>query len=336
MDRYNFILPNMVNIKARMIDAFRELVISSPADGDRFFEDYSPGNTIDLVNQPSERFHDYEIMLLILLEVDADKYKSIHKGTPFYFMGWLAFDMRNYESAMFYMSAALAEDKRKSVGQPFEAWINNPAGQFFSLDQGDQSSYVTSILAAFINNAIYLFKTNNPDFDITPEIFIDKFTRTMLKEELYSFVTAVYTFIMEYEELYINLILTNMNINSLEPILLNLFKGALIFESLLKHYYPNQNNGIPVRQISHFSHNSAFCSDFSGCRMSQTKNTLIEIINEVAGLDYKSTFETTAKLRNTTGHKLLWDNVFSDITNYKKLYEQEIMAILYVITKQWT
>jgi hypothetical protein len=35
------------------------------------------------------------------MQTDVDKYRKMHKGTPFGFLSWLAFDMRNYEKAMF-------------------------------------------------------------------------------------------------------------------------------------------------------------------------------------------------------------------------------------------
>lgn len=167
------------------------------------------------------------------------------------------------------------------------------------------------------------------------ETFVEKFSHQLMKDGYYSLMTAFYGFLMEYEERYKNLTLTRANIDSTEPILLNLFKGGLIFESLLKHYYPDDRNHRPIMTLGGFNRNDTFLADFPGCNLSQPRSSLQSIVDEATQYDYKTTFETAAKLRNTTGHKLLWDNVFEDLENYKKLCEQEVLAILYVITKQW-
>jgi hypothetical protein len=57
-----------------------------------------------------------------LREADAVKYRQIHKGIPFYFMSWLAFDLRNYEKALFYIDAGISEDVRKNP----KGWQENP------------------------------------------------------------------------------------------------------------------------------------------------------------------------------------------------------------------
>ena len=331
---YDFIIPAMQSQLEAMRQAFQSFDATNLQDGDRFFEVYGPGNSTSQIDRPLERFHDYELMLIILSGDDRDKYKQMHKGTPFYFLGWLAFEIRNYEAANFYMAAALSEDKRKSSGQPFDVWIQNPAGQFMLLQQGNQASYVTTIMSAFVQNAINLFVSKHPKSSFRIEDFTANFSRKFIQDGAYSIVTALYGFIMEHEDRYKNLLLTSANIEATEPLLLSLFKGGLIFESLLKHYYPN-NSGQSIRTLGGFSRNASFQADFPGCNLSQSCNSLQAIVDRATEFDYKTTFENTSKLRNTTGHKLLWDNVFNDVENYKKLYEQEILAILYVITKQW-
>jgi hypothetical protein len=46
-------------------------------------------------------------------------------------------------------------------------------------------------------------------------------------------------------------------------------------------------------------------------------------------------FSTTAKLRNTTGHNLVWDNIFSAPAKYEDLFHQVMNALLYVIALKW-
>jgi len=326
-------IPEMQSQKEVMRQAFSDLNISNASDGDRFFEKFGPGNATRVIDSPLERFHDYELLLIIISVDDPDKYKEIHKGTPFYFLGWLAFEIRNYEAANFYMSAALSEDKRKSNGQPFDVWTRNSAGQFMLLQQGTQPSNVTIIMSAFIQNTLHLFNSKNPTAIYRIDDFINDFSRKFIQEGVYSLVTALYGFIMEYEERYRSLLLTNTNIECTEPLIVHLFKGGLIFETLLKYYYPNKDDDQPIRTLGDFKNNTTFKIDFPGCNLNQGSDFLQGIVDGSNQFDCKTTFENTAKLRNTTGHKLLWDNVFNNVDNYKKLYEQEILAILYIITK---
>jgi hypothetical protein len=115
---------------------FLDSDFGKPEDGDRFFGLFAPGNTAYFAERPFERFSDYEEMLQKLKEADAKKYQRMHKGTPFYFMSWLAFDLRNYEKALFYIDAALSEDVRKSP----TGWRRNPGGRFLLLDSASQPS----------------------------------------------------------------------------------------------------------------------------------------------------------------------------------------------------
>ena len=75
---------------------FQQLKILSPETGDRFFEAYGPGNVLNFADRPYERFNDYEQLLNITHSDDPIKYRKLHKGTPFFFLGWAAFDMQNY------------------------------------------------------------------------------------------------------------------------------------------------------------------------------------------------------------------------------------------------
>ena len=78
------------------VAVFQKLEINGPQDGDWFFETFGPGNVLYFTDRPYERFCDYEELLLALQENDPNKYRLIHKGTPFYYLSWTAFDLRNF------------------------------------------------------------------------------------------------------------------------------------------------------------------------------------------------------------------------------------------------
>src|SRR4051794_7787450 len=117
------------------LEQFRTGEFENPKDGDNFFRTFAPGNTADYPDRPYERFSDYEQLLLLLMKTDPEKYQKMHKGSPFGFLSWLAFDMGNYEKAMFYMDTGIAEDvrKNKDTSNP-TAWLGNPGPRFLMLD----------------------------------------------------------------------------------------------------------------------------------------------------------------------------------------------------------
>ena len=95
--------------------------------GDELFHLFGPGNVIPFPDKPFERFSDYENLLKQMRKSDRQKYEKIHKGTPFYFLAWTAFDLRNYEKALFYIDAAISEDIKNANTEP---WLQLPASKF--------------------------------------------------------------------------------------------------------------------------------------------------------------------------------------------------------------
>lgn len=330
MDRFTFYTSDKI-AQARL--AFSQLTITGPGDGDRFFEAYAPGNTIQVIEKPYERFEDYELLLSILNEDDQQKFLRIHKGTPYYFMGWLAFDLKNYERAVFYMDAAIAEDIRKDpVG-----WQNNPGNLFLTLSDNSQvAERVTKHLREIVDKELLRFNAISNLSQVSLDNFIEKFIHVLAKDiNKHSIITALYSFMLEFTEREKELHLRSSTGCSIEPALAFLFKGGLIFESLLKHLYPNQDNGHLCGTLGNIFNTVSFKSDFISSV--QTRATsLINIINSIGNNnDMQMAFNTTSKLRNTTGHNLVWDDVFNNPANFKKLYEQQVNAIFYIIQKKF-
>lgn len=332
MNRFTFYTDEKI-AQARL--SFRQLVIKGPEDGDRFFEAFSPGNTIDIADRPFERFEDYEMLLQIIKKDDATKYELIHKGTPFYFLAWTAFDLKNYEKAVFYMDAAILEDMRKDSVN----WLNNPASQFLTLNhQGNQSAArITKDLNDKLEQEINRFNSISSNY-LNKNDFVEKFVKSLVgnnSKTNHSIITALYSFFLEFDERINELGLRSNKGGSIELVLTFLFKGGLIFESLLKYLYPKKDNGSNCRNIGDIFHTTTFRSDFSN-GIQTTANSLQEILNSIgSGNDTITAFSTTGKLRNTVGHNLVWDDVFYDPNNFKKLYEQQINAIFYLIKKKF-
>ena len=146
-------------------------------------------------------------------------------------------------------------------------------------------------------------------------------------------MTAFYTFLLEFEDRYLELKLRSKYGGSSEPFISHLFKGGLIFESLLKRVYPQHRNGT----LGNIFKGPDFKKDFLEDPDTFAEN-LQSVLDSVKDTNIRTAFETTAKLRNTAGHNLVWqdvENVLGNPENYRKLFEQEVNAFFYVAEKKF-
>ena len=292
------------------ITVYQNLEITGPQDGDRFFEVFGPGNVVDFVDRPYERFHDYERLLHDLHNSDPDKYGLIHKGTPFYFLSWTAFDLRNFEKALFYIDAAISEDVRKSPND----WIDQPGSAFLILrePQNQVARRIVLRVRQLLQEELNRFNAIPGHAPLHIQNFIDRFVRVLVLEQdaiKRTIVSAFYVFLFEFFDRYSELLLRSSIGGSIQPFVIHLFKGGLIFESLLKHLYPTRDDGSPTRTLSNVFQTTPFQNDFN-VQINTSSNTLLDIVNNIQGNSLLSAFNTTSKLRNTTGHNLVWDDVF--------------------------
>lgn len=315
----------------------------NPADGDAFFEEYAPGNAFKGPLYPFERSNDYENLLRIIRKEDPDKYLIIHKGTPFYFMGWINFYLKQYEKAVYYMDCAISEDIRKTKfknpalqnDEVVDNALQWPAGQFFKLaHQSGTAQIIVDELSNYCQHELIRFNRETGTA-ISLKAFIDNFISILLKnEKSRSIATAIYSFILEYHEIRQMIVLRSSLGGSIEPILTYLFKGGLIFESLLKYLYPTKDDGTIAKTIGHIAHTNAFKTDYISS-VDTTATSIKDIIKEIQDSSLKTSFNTTARIRNTTGHNLQWEDEFDDVLNFEKLHNQIINSILYICDKSF-
>jgi len=315
---------------------FKQLIIIDTETGDRFFEAFGPGNMVNLIDRPYERFHDYEFLLDILKADDLQKYQEIHKGTPFYFLAWIAFGLKDFEKAVFYMDAAISEDQRKVPNRPLEEWINDPAGQFLTINhQGNQvAKDITLQLGMEFQSEFSRFKKIHSLSKISINSFINDFILKIAQDKSKrSIITAMYSFILEFHDRYKMLQLRSCDGGTIEPFLSHLFKGCLITESLLKLLYPKKDDGKATNTLGDLNKNSNFIKDFS--KLDTSAFSLRGIVDSIQKSDDKTALNTVSKIRNTSGHNLVWDDIFNDPDNYKKLYEQIMNALFFIINKKY-
>ena len=328
--RMYFLTPGMVDL------ARREFAGLNEADNDaanHFFETFGRGNTRDRIDRPAERFNDYELLLDLLNRENRHKYDRIHKGTPFYFLAWTAFDVGNYEKALFYLDAAISEDSRAEIGK----WVEKPAGGLMVLDAGDHvAQRIRDRIRTALVNELAAFRERTGERALTVDNVVSGFCRpALMHKALRTSVSALYTFILEFKERHKELRLRSTVGGSMQLLLAHLFKGGLCLETLLKYHYPRRSNDSPNKTLRNILEDPAFRDEF--CRIDQSTSafTLGEIFNSVRDNTQNTAFLTSSRLRNASGHSLVWDDIFDDPEVYARLYHQEMNAIMFVISTKW-
>lgn len=323
---------------------YKGLVIEGPASGDGLFEQFGIGNKLTSPDFPYERFCDYEELLKMLYREDPEKYRSLHKGTPFYYMSWLAFDFRDFEKALFYIDAAISEDIRahQHTQTPNE-WMQAPGSAILTFGNTDQQVAQRTIISVkeYLLEQLNRFKGISGQ-NWTIEDFVHHFVHCLLRDNTKrTIVTAFYVFLLEFQDRLTQLQLRSSIGGSIAPCIGHLFRGALIFESLLKDCYPEITKSIKKNppkikpeKLGDIFHSPEFSADFF--RVDKTSsNSLQDIVAGITDETAETAFRTAGKLRNTTAHNLIWDDVFSVSDNYRKLFHQVVNAIFYLITKKF-
>jgi hypothetical protein len=163
-------------------------------------------------------------------------------------------------------------------------------------------------------------------------LVMDNTSGTPVPRPQRTIATALYTFIAEFEERYKELKLRSKNGGSAELPLNYLFKGGLIFESILKTCYPAHRNAT-MRNV--FS-DPSFGKDFPGKICTSAKQISDILALARARPNARATaFDVTSQLRNTTGHNLIWDDAFADPENFRLLCEQQVGAVLHLVLKKF-
>lgn len=293
-----------------------------------FFERFGVGNSFTKIATPFERFSYYESLLDELLGFDYEKYQIIHKGTPFYIMAWLAFDLKNFEKALYYIDAAISEDVKNSDGN----WTSLPASYFLTLVDNSQVAQRTiDFVRHRLDSEFSRFNIISGSIPLNIDTFISRFVIPLLQDApKRTIISAFYVFLLEYTERMQELQMRSTEGGSIAPFLLHLFSGALIFETLLKHLFPIKNNGDPTRTLGDIFNTTSFIRIFPR-NISTSANSFVEILSGITDETILTAFTTTAKIRNTTGHNLIWDDTFANPTQYQRLFHQEVNSILYLI-----
>lgn len=335
-----------------LLQAFSSLDSSNPSSCDTFFEDFGPGNLtspnnplLHIIDRPMERLLIYEHILLELIVADTNKYQTAHKGTPFYFISWLAFTVKDFEKAIFYMDAAVGEDIRKCSNTDPDAWKQAPGARFLFLDPNPPGPIAKAITAQLTKQFEEQINKFNQDLgtNLTLDQFRENFVTPNLNNPSYrSIISGLYVYVSEYAERTYQLRLRSNTGGSIEPFIVHLFKGGLIFESLLKSQYGGSGRstlGLYLGQqaakndLEIGQNQTPLYSRDQPRPDGYTLPLIISFLPQWRTENIKEKIIAVAyAVRNTTGHDLSWPVSFDEVT-YQEIYESIFDAILWFIWK---
>ena len=215
-----------------------ELQDDDPTAASDFFARFSLGPMYhsNRFNETLERGHD---ILRLCTRLNQKVYQKIHKGYPFYFMGMAAYRMHDFQSAIYYIDAALSEDLKNFPSNP-----DSPPSLFLRLEGDDERQAAKYIVQGaqesieeYIDFYNQIIESNNND---SPLLSIEYLRSTLLGPAVTSnnpnkrsLASTFITFFLEfkYRDMQLGL---RPEPGTNEPFFVHLFKGCLLFESFLK------------------------------------------------------------------------------------------------------
>lgn len=315
--------------------AFLTAAQGTNMDANRFFDrfkyknDLFGGNAAAALNQGLE-------LLGRCHSIDETAFAHIHKGTPYYWIGIAAFLMHEIELATFFFDASVAEDLRAGAHP-----VNNPTPSLRfilieaePLDQAGRE-LVWHTQARFEELIAYYNEQPGHLASAVPLTISDvreRFLRPAItpgRENLRSSATTFISFNMEWD--FRNLLFDiRPTQGTAEPFFLHLFKGCILFESLLKG---NIVKTPPVTStlgniLQYLHRELGIPNDFG------IGNTdFPSIISDLAGADdtIQTAIQFTGRIRNTLGHNLGWV-VPLDQAIYRRLFLMVSSSCLHVIS----
>jgi tetratricopeptide (TPR) repeat protein len=274
--------------------------------------------------------------------IDVTAFTKIPKGHPYYFIGISSYLLDDFQTAIYFFDAAVTEDLKAGV----EPKTNpSPATRFLMLDgesdkqaakklTQDAQVKVDRALKYYVNDltkdaSIRILNLNDLCND-----FIYYALITTGKPGLRTLVTAFITFCIEWD-------FRNQHFDygvgkgTSEPFFLHLFRGCVLFESLVKlnpTNKPTKNTLVPML--------NDLCSvlkidEIKGKGKGQAYE-LRDLFDELQ--KYKKTISEAVKItaiaRNTIGHDLGW-NININQDQYRELYLIIAASCLHAIACLW-
>lgn len=319
------------------LNEFREAASGDGAAGDRFFRkfDYAEGlkhgNYAEVISSGLD-------LLDFCKSKDKVAYDRIHKGTPFYWLGTAAFMVNDYETAAYFYDAAVSEDFKAGarIGSS-----PTPALRFVTLDNVSDrhaAKGLVDLTVRKIEKSILLYARMSGCNPFSVSDLKSKFLIPATeKQEWRSLATAFVSFFLEWGYR-IRMIGLRTDVGTNEPFFMHLFKGCVLFESLLKVNPTCPVEGDTLGRMLKINKKkqppipTPLAEKIGFSPVDGGRATFGGILQGLSGYDntIQQTHELTYNIRNTVGHNLSWtENLNAE--DYNKLVEIVAASCLHAI-----
>lgn len=258
-----------------------------------------------------------------------NKYTTTPKGTPFYFLGIAAFLAHDYQTATFFFDAAASEDLNYDPAK-----LDAPALLFMQLETRNQNQAALPIvknivteLDAAVKNYNQRSGSKNLTVDDVRQYFLN-YILAAQNRHLRSLTTTFISFLAERS--YRSSLIELSAVGSHEPFFMHLFKGCLLFESLLKEN--------PTKRPQMGMLGPILKDELSG-ELAIPSSIVIggtpfdEIAQALSpNQSIETTIECTGRTRNTLGHNLVWATTSLDSNAYNLLAQNITTSCLHAIS----
>jgi hypothetical protein len=279
-------------------DFFARFGFSQLYQNNRFFEALERGHEI----------------LQLCAKINPKVYRKMHKGYPFYWMGMAAYRIFDFQSAIYYIDATLSEDLKNIPSDP-----DTPPRLFLRLEGGDDrqaAKYIVQGAQESIEEYIGFYNDvlgkNDLEFPLlrTDDIRLGLLIPAVSsdKPDIRSLASTFITFFLEFKYRDFQLYLRTEP-GSNEPFFIHLFKGCLLFESLLKNNPHRKCTKTKLSKVLQDLSKELGISpkvDIGSANLSQV---LQDSINASDSIDAAITI--TGKIRNTLGHDIGWPELLT-------------------------
>jgi hypothetical protein len=323
-------------IKKELQDAARR------GEGTPFFRKFRLGDLILVFGQPKLAYDEGLRILNECRNADLKAFARVHKGGIYYWLGMASFLVRDYETAAFFFDAAVSEDLRQGSDPVTKS---TPALRFIQVEgEADKQAArpLVELTQKKIESLIDVYNktsgrpANAPILDM-PAIR-SRFLRPAVsssREHWRSLATTFISFFIEWNDRNEFLDL-RVGEGTAEPFFLHLFKGCVLFESLLKANPTNPppdktSSGRPLTLIGALQHVHEDLGVPNDLKIGDSY--LPTIISELQDSDrtLTSAITFTGLLRNSVGHNLGWRVSLTKLT-YQQLFTMIAVSNLHAIS----
>jgi hypothetical protein len=293
------------------------------------FETYYPYAPLLNAGRQAEAIDGAITLLQTIRNANQPLYDLSPKGTPFYVLGAAAAACHDYQSAAFYFDAAVSEDLKYESGKD-----DTPALLFMRLVHTDPNQRAYALVNTAVRKlqaAVDSYNNRESHQPLTLEDLRARFLDKIIKDSNQhrrTMVTALISFILEWD--YRAQLIELATVASHEVFFMHLFRGCLLFETLLKEHPTSKSRGGSLEMVlKRFKVQLGLSK--ANLRLG---NTTLEAVAKslVPNQDIRDVVVTTGQVRNMLGHNLVWPTASLDVNAYNLIADTIASACIHAIS----